>query len=63
MIWPYCVSNGYVISSDLLAPLVLASRHYNAASRHYNAIYYNEEMNVGLSNMILNVTPYRYHDY
>ena len=37
MIWPYCVSNGYVISSDLLAPLVLASRHYNA-------IYYNEEM-------------------
>ena len=56
MIWPYCVSNGYVISSDLLAPLVLASRHYNT-------IYYNEEMNVGLSNMILNVTPYRYHEY
>ncbi|CBK21348.2 uncharacterized protein [Blastocystis hominis] len=56
MIWPYCVGVGYVISSDLLAPLVLASRHYNT-------IYYNEEMNVGLSNMILNVTPYRYHDY
>ena len=54
--WPYCVSNGYVISSDLLAPLVLASRHYPYMLR-------TEEMNVGLANMMLNVTPYRYHDY
>ena len=54
--WPYCVSNGYVISSDLLAPLVLASRHYPYMLR-------TEDMSIGLANLMLNVTPYRYHDY
>ena len=54
--WPYCVGVGYVISSDLLAPLVLASRHYPS-------ILDKEDWNIGLANIMLNVTPYRYHDY
>ena len=54
--WPYCVGVGYVISSDLLAPLVLASRHYPYMLR-------TEDMSIGLANLMLNVTPYRYHDY
>ena len=56
MTWPYCVGVGYVISSDLLAPLVLASRHYPS-------ILDKEDLNIGLANIMLNVTPYRYHDY
>ena len=54
--WPYCIGVGYVISSDLLAPLVLASRHYPYMLR-------TEDMSIGLANLMLNVTPYRYHDY
>ena len=56
LIWPYCVGVGYVISSDLLAPLVLASRHYPYMLQ-------SEDLNVGLANLMLNITPYRYHDY
>ena len=56
LIWSYCVGVGYVISSDLLAPLVLASRHYPYMLR-------TEDMSIGLANLMLNVTPYRYHDY
>ena len=52
--WPYCVGAGYVISSDLLAPLVLASRHYPS-------IVGREDWNIGLTKIMLNVTPYRYH--
>lgn len=54
--WPYCVGVGYVISADLLAPLVLASRHYPYMLR-------TEDMSIGLAALMLNVTPYRYHDY
>ena len=54
--WPYCVGVGYVISSDLLGPLVLASRHFPYMLR-------TEDMSIGLANLMLNVTPYRYHDY
>ena len=54
--WPYCVGVGYVISADLLAPMVLASRHYPYMLR-------TEDMSIGLAALMLNVTPYRYHDY
>ena len=54
--WPYCIGVGYVISADLLAPLVLASRHYPYMLR-------TEDMSIGLAALMLNVTPYRYHDY
>ena len=56
MAWPYCVGVGYVISADLLAPMVLASRHYPYMLR-------TEDMSIGLAALMLNVTPYRYHDY
>ena len=45
-----------MISADLLAPLVLASRHYPYMLR-------TEDMSIGLAALMLNVTPYRYHDY
>lgn len=54
--WPYCVGVGYVISADMLAPMVLASRHYPYMLR-------TEDMSIGLAALMLNVTPYRYHDY
>ena len=54
--WPYCIGVGYVISADMLAPMVLASRHYPYMLR-------TEDMSIGLAALMLNVTPYRYHDY
>lgn len=54
--WPYCIGTGYIISADLLAPMVHASRHYSAMLR-------TEDMSVGWSAYMLNVTAFRYHDY